>query len=474
MKSAPKRAAQAKTEFPKIIPAKGVPGITATIYRQERKKTDKAGVEQTYVAYLVSYSKGGRRHMESHADLAEAEAAARSAVNEIANGRQSVLELVGPDKEDYERFQEIIARFGVRMVVVAQVYANFQDILQGRATPEEVSRFYMRHNAKELPRISVPDAVKKCLAQATADGKSPARTKQLDWGLNALAEETNMQVANLLPAGLADTSPSMAAGERTKKNARDVIGYFGRWLVLHGYLARGTNLVEGVQRYSMKPGEIHIFSPREVSLLLEHASAKLLPYVAIGAFAGLRGAEIQRLDWSEVELLHPKPDAKQQDFGWIEVKAEKSKTDVRRLVPIKPNLAAWLKDHKKKDGPVCPFKNVVNELMDLVAIINKALPKGTTEKEKMVWKKNGLRHSYISYRVAECADVARVADESGNSPAIIKANYLRRVKPDAAAEWFAIRPSPKRSKKIVSLAAVTRRKAKTVQPLQPEPAVATA
>ena len=96
MKSKPKRASRAKTEFPKVIPAKGAPGITATIYRQERKKTDKAGVEQIYVAYLVSYSKGGRRHMESHANLDEAEAAARSAVDEIAKGRQSVLELVGP------------------------------------------------------------------------------------------------------------------------------------------------------------------------------------------------------------------------------------------------------------------------------------------------------------------------------------------------------------------------------------------
>jgi hypothetical protein len=42
----------------------------------------------------------------------------------------------------------------------------------------------------------------------------------------------------------------------------------------------------------------------------------------------------------------------------------------------------------------------------------------------MKWKKNALRHSYISYRVAECADVARVVDESGNSPAVIKSNYL--------------------------------------------------
>ena len=111
-----------------------------------------------------------------------------------------------------------------------------------------------------------------------------------------------------------------------------MLGYFGRWLVLHGYLERGTDLVEGVQRYSMKSGEIHIFTPAEVSKLIEHANDRLLPYLVIAGFAGLRGAEIQRLDWCEMDL---------QD-GFIEVTAQKSKTDARRLVPIKPYLNAWL------------------------------------------------------------------------------------------------------------------------------------
>jgi hypothetical protein len=124
MKSKPTRPAQAKPQFPKVIPAKGVPGITATICRQERKKVDKAAVEQTYVACLVSYSKGGRRHMESHADLGEAEAAARSAVDEFAKGRQSVLELAGPAKEAYERSQEILAPLGMPLDVVAQAMSK--------------------------------------------------------------------------------------------------------------------------------------------------------------------------------------------------------------------------------------------------------------------------------------------------------------------------------------------------------------
>lgn len=245
----------------------------------------------------------------------------------------------------------------------------------------------------------------------------PACT-QLEHYLNGFASDMNCEVSEVTPGIVSRYLTAMVASERTKKNARDVLGYFGRWLVLHGYLERGTDLVEGVQRYSMKSGEIHIFTPAELSKLIEQASDRLLPYLAIAGFAGLRGAEIQRLDWSEMDL---------QD-GFIEVTAQKSKTDTRRLVPIKPCLKASLLPMVRKAGPVCPFKNVVNQLVKL------AKAAGVT------WHKNALRHSCISYRVAECADVARVADESGNSPAVIKANYLRRVKPAQAAEWFNIMP----------------------------------
>jgi hypothetical protein len=42
--------------------------------------------------------------------------------------------------------------------------------------------------------------------------------------------------------------------------------------------------------------------------------------------------------------------------------------------------------------------------------------------------------------VAETGDVPRVADEAGNSPQVIRTNYLKRMRPAAATEWFAIQP----------------------------------
>jgi len=155
--------------------------------------------------------------------------------------------------------------------------------------------------------------------------------------------------------------------------------------------------------------------------LLKGTGNRLISYIAIQAFAGIRGKEIQRLDWRDVDLAE----------GFIEVRDVAAKTDVRRLVPIKANLKAWLSPMAKEAGAVCPVKNLSNALNEL------SLATG------VAWKKNGLRHSYISYRVAECADLPRVADESGNSVNIIRTNYLKRVKPQQAKAWFDMMPAEK-------------------------------
>jgi len=130
---------------------------------------------------------------------------------------------------------------------------------------------------------------------------------------------------------------------------------------------------------------------------------------------------------------------------FIEVKAAKAKTASRRIVPISANLAKWLKDHAKDDGRVVPFDSINKQIGWLVEDTNKVLKEAASEagkdpeKAKLVkWKKNALRHSYISYRVAETQDVAKVALEAGNSPQMIFQHYRELVRPDAAKEWFGI------------------------------------
>ena len=62
------------------------------------------------------------------------------------------------------------------------------------------------------------------------------------------------------------------------------------------------------------------------------------------------------------------------------------------------------------------------------------------ERAGLVWRHNACRHSYGSYRMAEIRNVHDVAEEMGNSPAIIKKNYFQAVTKAEAAKFWAIRP----------------------------------
>ena len=229
---------------------------------------------------------------------------------------------------------------------------------------------------------------------------------------------------------VADHLTSLALAERTKRNHRDIIGFFNRWLVMRGYLAKGTDWLEGVQNYTArKLGEIEILSAEEMRRLIAAADKRILPLIVIGGFAGLRHAEIARLEWQDIDL----------EEGFIEVKAQHAKTDTRRIVPLKANLKAFLLPLAKKSGKVITLVNTTKQLLKAAA----DTADEANEVEALEWKHNALRHTYISARVAECGDVPRVADEAGNSPQVIRTNYLKRIRPAAAAEWFAIQPPPK-------------------------------
>jgi integrase len=62
--------------------------------------------------------------------------------------------------------------------------------------------------------------------------------------------------------------------------------------------------------------------------------------LAIGAFAGVREAEIKRLNWSEVD----------QKRGHIEIKSSKAKSARRRIIEMQPNLREWLRPYAELTG----------------------------------------------------------------------------------------------------------------------------
>jgi integrase len=154
--------------------------------------------------------------------------------------------------------------------------------------------------------------------------------------------------------------------------------------------------------------------------------------LAIGGFAGLREAEIKRLDWVEVNLQR----------GFIEVKADKAKTAKRRIVRIQPNLAAWLAPYAAFTGSVVP----VNARKKLDAVRQEARLKH--------WSKNGLRHSFASYRYAATNDAAAVAAELGHSTTEMLFNtYRELVLPEEAERYWKIGPESGMAENVVAFTA---------------------
>ena len=57
------------------------------------------------------------------------------------------------------------------------------------------------------------------------------------------------------------------------------------------------------------------------------------------------------------------------------------------------------------------------------------------------WVRNGLRHSYGSYRAAVLKSAGQVALEMGNSEAIVRRHYLEVQPVEVAEKWFATAPA---------------------------------
>ena len=422
------KSASAKVpEWPKII-RNG--SVILKIYRVENKGRE---------SFTLSYHAAGKRVLKMFASLDEAVAEGKAKATTLANGELDALHLRAEDARVYVYCAQMAKSTGIPLDLLVKDAVEAVKIVDGKVSLLEMAKEFKRRKMHELPDKMLPVAVDEMIETRTKDGTGDAYVRVLKVYLNQLKESFNCQLRAVTTGQLADYLRNQDVSSRSKNNARATIGAFFKFCKERGWLPRDHEGIELVPKFKEKPTDITIYSPWEITQFLNHSRPEMVPFLAIGAFAGLRSAEIERLDWSEVHLADK----------FIEIKAAKAKTASRRIVPITGNLAKWLKDHAKDEGRVVPFDNVNKQIGWLVEDANLAL-KEAAEKDgkdpekakKVKWKKNALRHSFISYRVAETQDVAKVALEAGNSPQIIFQHYRELVQPKEAKAWFGIKPAP--------------------------------
>ena len=88
-------------------------------------------------------------------------------------------------------------------------------------------------------------------------------------------------------------------------------------------------------------------TPEEAQRLLNAAEPSVLPFIAVGMFAGLRTSERDLLEWKHFILDDSEP--------YLDVPKAISKTGERRLIPLQPALLAFLAPFMKTEGRIIPL-----------------------------------------------------------------------------------------------------------------------
>jgi len=408
--------------------------------------------EGTY--YRVTYYLGSKRHRLNFSDLQEATNEAEKKASELSRGDVQALQLSQDDCREYGRAKDVIRellrnesgfdslfmpdgrdkRFDLPLDAVAREYADARKLLKG-VPLLDAAHFYARHHGKGMERKSVALAVDEMIERKTTKGVSELYLADLRYRLGVFKEAFHCDVNAITPDDVATFFDGLKLSPRSHNNFLCALKTFFRFAQKHDWLSKEVDLLSRVEKRNGKPIPVEIFTPSELAALLRHASPQVATCIALAAFAGLRAEEILRLEWSDVE--------RRPEF--IEVAAHKAKTATRRIVPISQNLARWLLVAPHNGGNVWPN----SKAWFFEALRNTAAAAGIR------WKQNALRHSFISYRLAEIQDVNRVALEAGNSPQMIFRHYRELATPKQANTWFAI--APEAAANVVPIIAVKRR-----------------
>ncbi|HEY3899567.1 MAG TPA: tyrosine-type recombinase/integrase [Chthoniobacter sp.] len=315
------------------------------------------------------------------------------------------------------------AQFPSWLRVMAQ---HGQELLQpyGKTISDAVN-FYIKHLEAAQRSKVLSDAVSELIENRKSSGASRRYCNDLRLRLGRFCKDFEGRIATEITTADVDSwLAGLEVAPVTRNTFRRDLRTLFSFCLSRNYCT--SNPVSNVRKAKEIDGEVGILSVSQAARLLEAACDDIVPYLALGAFAGLRPAELQRVSWDEIDF----------DSKLIEVKAKKSKTARRRFVKIRPNLERWILPHRKVTGQICP-QNLRKLELD------------TRERAGLrEWPPNALRHSFASYHLAQFNNAAELALEMGHTnQQMIFDHYRQLVKPNDADRYWSIVPS-KASKKV--------------------------
>ena len=408
--------------------AVSVGNVTVKLYRRRRWTANR---KKKRIIYELADYTGGRRRLRGFTDHGAARKEAEKIARQLSTGDATAATMRNSQAASYGRSVEIIRPTGASLEYAASVYAKLYEILGGDYAIE-AGTYYARHRADQVTCKPVADVVAELIAAKEARGKSARYIGDLRARLARFAKffgadtsiitqpdlkvepdtrNRGVDISTVTTAEIQKWLDGLKLAAQSARNFRTVVGTLFSFAESRGYIFKGGNPIEGTEQITSNGGDIQIFTPDEITALLKAASREFLPVIALGAFAGLRTAEIERLEWCDVDLT----------ASFITIAADKAKTASRRIVPHRAESRAMAFALRPAQG-----QNLEGH--------DQRFTGRTRGNRKSRWR------SVERQRLASIQNAAQVALEAGNSPAMVFKHYREIVRPAAALTWFAIAP----------------------------------
>jgi integrase len=314
--------------------------------------------------------------------------------------------------------------------MLQEVAGHIKSLEKYNATLREAVEAFIKRAKASASSRPVSDLVKLYIKRLTKDGKSASHIAKQDSrllslvefiGSDTLASDVDTEVANEWLDSL-DVSPNTRLAYRTAGHAfyEHILATYTRKKV-----AQDNPFHKAAKPKRVAP-EVGIFTPSQMAQLLTKAEAtspKLLAWVAIGGFAGLRPSEIERLDWQHINFekkritVHP---------------TRTSKESHRRSVDMSDALCEWLEKIRLIAGPVATASYSTSKAL-------KEFRKGL----KFDWPYDGLRHSYGTYHLYAFEDAGKTSLQMGHkgNPRMLHNHYKSdAVEREDAMAWWGLQP----------------------------------
>ena len=215
----------------------------------------------------------------------------------------------------------------------------------------------------------------------------------------------------------------------------------------------GRNVVTMVDKPTTETKEPISLSIQQARDLLYYAAEiddmSMLPYFAVGIFAGVRPSEMIRGEWDDLDW----------DENIIRVRHRKGSIKYTRSVELPPICVEWLDycKSREKTGSFTPqnysklfnlvracagFKLSKSQISSMHLFGKEKLVENCDAKNRPSWANDQMRHTAITYRLKIIKHIGEVAEWSGNTPRIIKSNYqsVKGITAQSTKEFYDLTP----------------------------------